>query len=877
MEIWREFAAFGSDWGYVLGTVGVALLVEVLVLRRSSQGGGPLLRFADGASQLTGLPGWAAGPLVVGLGFVLPTAYLGFFWDVAWHIDIGRDEFLMSPPHTFLLLGTTGIGVVGAYAVYLATRTAPDAVGWQVRRWRVPLGAAGMLAAGGLAVFGFWIDEFWHAIYGLDVTMWSPPHLTMISAAVFSPFPLWLLVTEAERVDGRAGPRHARLRRHLTGFFGGALLVALSAWQLEFDLAVPQWQQLFQPLLIALTAGVGFTAMRTILGRGGALIACGWFLGIRLLGMVVTTEVWGLSQPRFPLYLAAAIAVEVAFLLTRGRTPLVRSLAAGLGVGTVGLAGEWAWMQVFGYHPWQPGLFPGFLLATLAAVAGAVLGGAYGNVAAHRPSGVRWRAVSVSVVVLLVCAAVPLPRNAPEADVRVLTEPAGDGRVDVVVEVDPPDLAVGADRWEIMAWQGDGRELATLVPTDTPGRYVAETSVPVGGTWKTMVRFASGDQLGAVPIALPADPEIDAPEIPLLEVREQAFVAEQELMLREAQEGPWWPGFFGTILIAIVIFGMLGLVLASVVAADRRRRAAGRSERSPLAGRRIVVTGAAGGIGRATLDALRGHGAEVVGIDLVSDRDDVLRADVTDPAAVAGAVDAAVARLGGLDAVVVNAGVGDAQLASAAPDADAHRVVEVNLWGSWRTVAAAVPHLSAGGHVVGITSGLARAVVPYTAAYSASKRGFAAHLDVLRLELTLDDRDVAVTEVTPAYIRTAIHDAPGRHGASLDGLTHAEEVDDAVAAIVAALETRRRWLGSSPRTTFEVWAAQHLPVITAAVIARRARRIDRLRPRPDFAPAATSHGDVAPAGTTASPVADARTDDARADDARTADTDRSRT
>src|SRR4051794_25219806 len=152
-------------------------------------------------------------------------------------------------------------------------------------------------------------------------------------------------------------------------------------------------------------------------------------------------------------------------------------------------------------------------------------------------------------------------------------------------------------------------------------------------------------------------------------------------------------------------------------------------------GMRVLITGAAGGIGSASVTALRAQGARVVGLDLQGDGADVLACDVRDQTSIDAAVAEAGGRLGGLDVLINNAGLGDAQDAGVAPDDDALRLLDVNLLGPWRVTAAALPHLIASrGRVVNVASGLAHLAVPYAAAYCMSKRGLTAYSDVLRLE-----------------------------------------------------------------------------------------------------------------------------------------------
>src|SRR3954451_369211 len=145
--------------------------------------------------------------------------------------------------------------------------------------------------------------------------------------------------------------------------------------------------------------------------------------------------------------------------------------------------------------------------------------------------------------------------------------------------------------------------------------------------------------------------------------------------------------------------------------------------------RRVLITGAASGIGAAAAEELRRRGAAVAGIDLEADpARDIIACDITDEDAVPRAVAEAVERLGGLDVVVNNAGLGIPQSAGQAPDPEALRVIDVNLIGAWRVTAAALPALREArerergrGRVVNVASGLAFLTVPFATAYTISK------------------------------------------------------------------------------------------------------------------------------------------------------------
>ena len=166
-----------------------------------------------------------------------------------------------------------------------------------------------------------------------------------------------------------------------------------------------------------------------------------------------------------------------------------------------------------------------------------------------------------------------------------------------------------------------------------------------------------------------------------------------------------------------------------------------------LDGKTVFITGAARGIGAEAARQLRAKGARVAlaGLEpeLLEERAAELggdaawfEADVSDRDAVAAAVEQAVERFGGLDVVIANAGVaGGGPVASMDPDAF-ETVIDVNLLGVYRTVRAALPHVTArGGYVLPIASLAAALHGPMMSAYAASKAGVEAFADSLRVEL----------------------------------------------------------------------------------------------------------------------------------------------
>lgn len=145
----------------------------------------------------------------------------GVQWDIQWHVRIGRDSFWIAP-HVMTYAGVAAIVLVSFGVLLWETcRASSPAAGGPDPTVRV-MGLKGTrgfhLAAWGIAVtvLAAPIDDLWHRLFGLDVTLWSPPHLLGFLGSAINTTACLLIAREVYPAGSR--------RRLLAVVLFGALL-----------------------------------------------------------------------------------------------------------------------------------------------------------------------------------------------------------------------------------------------------------------------------------------------------------------------------------------------------------------------------------------------------------------------------------------------------------------------------------------------------------------------------------------------------------------------------------------------------------------------------------------------------------------------------
>ena len=581
----------GAALDQVIGMTVAAAIVSVVLLWIGYQHRQRRITWLNNLAERLGRtfnrPPWVALQVLM-FTATLVCALFGFIWDVSLHIGKGRDPGpLANPAHYFILVGLFMLFIAGVSAVVLPyDKPGPSAVRI-TRRWYAPVGGLLMSACGLYALIGFPLDDIWHRIFGQDVTLWGPTHLMLIGGAGLSLIAVLFLEYEGRRamvVEGQPPPSDGHLIKMLRYLSFGGLAVGLSVFQIEYDFGVEQFRLVLQPMMIAGAGALTMVAARYVLGRGAAIAAA--LLSVVLRGGVslMVGPVLGGPYSWFPLYLGAAVVVELLALTPLFKRHIAFGAVAGILVGTVGLWLESLWIAAVYHYPWPVSMWPEGLamsvpVAVTMGICGALLAMVLTGTRLPRP------AVGITCVVLAVLAiagsvANGLHTTVPEHATAAFTlteQPAepGQRQVSADVRITPVDLVGDDPEWvSILSWQGGlahdrGLVIDTLEKVG-PGHYRSTQPVPVWGSWKTLLRVQDGRTMAGVPIYLPDDPGIGAKGVAAESTFTRDFVPEITILQRERNFNH--PSWLFSVAGLVVLCCTLALIAALTWGAGRINR-----------------------------------------------------------------------------------------------------------------------------------------------------------------------------------------------------------------------------------------------------------------------------------------------------------------
>jgi hypothetical protein len=191
------------------------------------------------SSRSISAPRTASVPWYIWFGVAAVTsASIGGAWDVSWHRSIGRDSFL-TPAHVAIYACGVIAAIICGYLIFATTfgkSASLRDVSVNVLGFRAPLGAF-IAAWGGIAmIVSAPFDNWWHAAYGLDVKIVSPPHTLLILGIRGVGVGIMFLILAAmnrAHADARTEATYLSLRR-LFLYLGGLTVVGQMFFLFEF-------------------------------------------------------------------------------------------------------------------------------------------------------------------------------------------------------------------------------------------------------------------------------------------------------------------------------------------------------------------------------------------------------------------------------------------------------------------------------------------------------------------------------------------------------------------------------------------------------------------------------------------------------------------
>src|SRR3954451_17948895 len=506
------------------GALALTMLVVVTgVLYRSGKVAW-LHKLADFSERQWGVPSWVAlsGEIA---SVSLIVALLGMYWDISLHIDQGRDPGpLANPAHYLILFGLFGVFVAGFLAIIMGDHRGGSSMIKRASSWKIPIGGIMLFACASFSLLGFPLDDGWHRIFGQDVTLWGPTHLMLFGGAGLTLIGRASLLVEGQRAARRERAESQPVQADSVGLPGrklmnfqqaglmGGFLIGMSTFQGEFDFGVPQFQMIFHPMLIAFAAGIALVTARIWGGKGSALIAVAFFIGIRGIVSIFVGPIMGEVTPHFPLYIVEGLLVEGIALAISTSKPIRFGAWCGVAIGTIGFAAEFIWSHIWMPLPWPSSLMPeGLIWAVVAGVAGGLMGALIGSALGsdRRPfprKGVK-PALAVAAVAVFAMVGYGLHVNndgqGATAHFKLRDVDGGPGRyVQAHVTLDPR-TAAGDPKWvSVTAWQGGGLVVNRLHKLGL-GEYETTKPIPVNGDWKALLRIHKGNAILGVPTYLP--------------------------------------------------------------------------------------------------------------------------------------------------------------------------------------------------------------------------------------------------------------------------------------------------------------------------------------------------------------------------------------
>jgi hypothetical protein len=266
--------------------------------------------------------------LRLALGWIILLGYVvGFFafsWDIQWHSAVGRDRTLTAP-HLFILGGVTFTGLVALAAVLIETMWARRNA--SVAKSSMPFAGffssslgAYLVGYGSLtAAIAFPVDQYWHTLYGIDVSIWAPFHIMEFTGFFVGNLGAAYMLANGARLAARHGAKWAER----AGYVGVIVALATLMGAFTFVLLPSIGSQGYIPL-----GSLTFTVYPLMLGGFATFIlviairALPWRIAATSVAAVYVLFGW-INTLIIPPLMAFTLAAEQQRLLPGARVASV--------------------------------------------------------------------------------------------------------------------------------------------------------------------------------------------------------------------------------------------------------------------------------------------------------------------------------------------------------------------------------------------------------------------------------------------------------------------------------------------------------------------------------------------------------------------------
>jgi hypothetical protein len=282
---------------------------------------------------------------------------IGGAWDVSWHRSIGRDTF-WTPAHMAIYACGVIAAVICGYLILTTTFGRSEekkAAAVSVLGFRAPLGAF-IAAWGGIAMLtSAPFDNWWHAAYGLDVKIVSPPHTLLILGIRGVAVGVLFLILAAMNRAAEAGPvgeQSFKALQRLFLYMGGLMISGQMFFLIEYT-----WDVSLHSVSAYIAMAIGLPLFLALLSqasryRWAATTATAVYM-IFVIGEILILPLFP-AQPKLgPVFYPVTHFVPAKFPILI----LVPALALDL-----------LWQRTQAWKPWKIALVSGFVFVAVLTV-----------------------------------------------------------------------------------------------------------------------------------------------------------------------------------------------------------------------------------------------------------------------------------------------------------------------------------------------------------------------------------------------------------------------------------------------------------------------------------------------------------------------------